>query len=474
MNVAAITQKEALVTSRDNRLRGLYLAVITVMIAALAIGWSRTDSFEMERVAAAQNDREVWHDQGERNPHSAAHFSRYAFKPIPALSSFDPGSIDYAGLAVWMEAHSRNPATFRHAEGAGDLARFVNLSPAWVMQYILPLVVILLLFASYAGEREDGTLRQLMSYGASPSLLFKGKLIGALRAVLKLLLPLLLLVTIATVFFDAGFSQEDIGLRLLGLFISYSLYLFVFAMLALGVSALCSTRRASAISLFAFWCFVSVLAPRFSGDVSVMNTPQPDGFETAQSLDGIGGAYWGQPELRAEKKAALLEKHGVTDTKDLPINFAAYELQASEEYADPKYDELYQDLSGIHAAQEKVLEVISLLSPTTAIVTLSSGLAGTDRLHHDAFASDAEAHRRVIIKQMNDDMMLNAGSSDYAYQSKEHFWQEIADFDGQLPLIGRFASSYLTPLIILLLWATGAFLFARHVALRAANMEAVK
>lgn len=474
MSVAAIAQKEALVASRDSRLKGLYLAVVIVMIAAITIGWNRTDSFERERVEAANNDREVWHDQGARNPHSAAHFSRYAFKPIPILSSFDPGSIDYSGLAVWMEAHSRNPATFRHAEGAGDLARFVNLSPAWVMQYILPLVVILLLFASYAGEREDGTLRQLMSYGASPTLLFKGKFRGALLAVLKLLMPLVILVAIATVFFDAGFEQTDLGVRLLGLFLVYTLYLFVFAMLALGVSALCNSRRAAAISLFAVWCLVSVLAPRLSGDVVVMNTPQPNGFETSKSLDEIGSSYWNQPELREEKKAAILEEYGVSDTADLPISYAAYELQTSEEYADPLYDQLYEGLATTHAAQERALGVLSLLSPTTAVMALSSGLAGTDRLHHDAFASDAEAHRRVIVKQMNDDMMLNAGSAGYAYQSDEHFWREIADFEGTLPPINRFVSEYAHSLFIIFLWAVGAYVFARWAARRAANMEAVK
>ncbi len=473
MSASVIARKEALVAGRDRRLRGIYIALLLAVIAALSVGVVRTNTFEMERTAAAQADRANFDAQGSINPHSAAHYSKYAFMPIPSLSGFDPGVIDYAGMAVWMEGHIQNPATFRRAEGAGDLARFVILSPAWVLQYLIPLLVVLLLFASYAGERQDGTLRQVMSYGASPSVLFIGKLRGALSALLKLLILLGGFVAIAILAFGEGAPQEDLGIRLAGLFVTYAVYLFIYAMLTIGLSALCSSRRAAAIALISVWSVVTVLAPRLGGDIAVMRTPQPDAFDTTFALNAVRGDF-GTSDYADRHREEFLETYGVTDVNDAPVDFAAHRLQASEDHANPLWDDFYGGLRDGYASQENTLKVLSVLSPTSAIMALSSGLAGTDRFHHTQFVQEAEAHRRVIIRQMNEDMIYNANGQSFLYQSDASFWPQIPAYEGRLPSIGTFVSNYLVHAGILLFWAVASFLFARWAANRAARLEAVK
>ena len=483
MSTSVIARKEGLITRRDKRLRVVYIAFLVAMIAAISVGVVRTNTFEAERAAAAQSDAAVFDDQGVKNPHEAAHFSQYAFMPIPTLSSFDPGVIDYAGLAVWLEGHIQNPATFRYAEGAGDLARFVILSPAWVMQYLMPLVVILLLFGSYAGEREDGTLRQLISYGSSPGMLFRGKLRGALSSLLKLLLILGGFVVVATFAFSTGSPQDDLAVRLSGLFLTYAAYLFIYAMLAIGLSALCSSRRTAAIALFSVWSVLTVLAPRLSSDVAVLETPQPNSFETAFALIERKGDFFGfapgtsvvvNTEHTDMNRAEFLEKYGVTDVNDAPVDFASYQLQASEEHANPLYDELYGSLRDRYSRQENTLTALSLFSPTTSIMALSSGLAGTDRLHHTEFVNAAEAHRRVIIRQLNEDMMYNANGTAWLYKSDASFWEDVPKFEGGLPSISAITPNYLVHAAILLVWAVATFAFARWAAHGAANVEAAK
>jgi len=474
MIATTIARKEVLLVRRDRRFRFIFLALLLVMLGAVLLGAARTDTFERERANALAADRSVWLDQGARNPHSAAHFSRYAFKPIPVLATLDPGSTDYAGLAVWMEAHSRNPATFRYAEGGGALSRFATLSPAWVMQTLTPLVIILLLFASYAGEREDGTLRQLLSSGASVGAVFWGKLRGALTALGWIYLPLAVLAVVAVTIIGGGAAQTDLLLRLVLMLLSYGVYLFAFAVTAMGISALCSTRRVAAIALFTFWFFATVLMPRLSADVATSFAPQPDGFEVSNSIDRIGSAFWNDETVRANARQEALDEYGVASADELPINYAAYELQASEVYGDRLFDEEYADLDAGHAAQEAVVDALALVSPTIAIKRLSAGLAGTDRLHHLAFLAEAETHRRQIIKQMNDDMMHNAGDAGYSYQSDPAFWQEIADFSGTTPLLRAHLATYLWPFLLLLLWALGAYLFARRAVARASNLESAK
>ncbi len=466
-----IAAKDLTLVFRNHRVMAVFVAVVLVMLGAVLIGAERTASFDRERNSALAADREVWLGQGARNPHSAAHFSRYAFKPLPALASFDPGTVDYAGLAVWMEAHRRNPATFRYAESAGASSTFENLSPAWVLQALVPLLIVLALFPSYAGEREDGTLRQLLGTGVTSDAVFAGKLLAALRLLLLILLPLVACSMLAVAFSDIDAHQPDPQLRTLGLAVAYSVYLLAFCLVALGVSALSPNRRSAAIGLFAFWFVFVVLVPRLAGELALARSPQPDATEIANSLGEIGMAFWDSDELRDTARQQALEKYGVQSVEELPIDYAAYELQFSEEYADPLYAEVYRELDAVHAAQERTLSALSMVSPTLAVARLSAGLAGTDRAHHLAFTQEAELHRQKIIKQMNDDMMLNAGDAGYGYQSDPEFWGEIADFHGSLPPWSRFASQYLWDLLALLVWLAAAFLFARNAVARAGDME---
>jgi ABC-2 type transport system permease protein len=142
------------------RARGvLTLGLLLVALLGLStwIGVQRVQTFEAERAAASAADRSIWVGQGADNPHAAAHFSRYAFKPIPTLGLFDPGALDTAGVAVWMEGHYQNPAQFRRIEDAPLGLRVAQFSPAWVLVLLGSLAIIVALHGIIAGEREDGT-----------------------------------------------------------------------------------------------------------------------------------------------------------------------------------------------------------------------------------------------------------------------------------------------------------------------------
>ena len=468
-----ISSKEQTIMGRNRFTTIIYLVTLVIMLVAIFLSWQRTDTLERERASAATNDHEVWINQGERNPHSAAHFSRYAFKPIPAMSTFEPGAIDYSGLAVWMEAHRRNPAVFRYAEGAGDLSNYVSLTPAWIMQVILPLVIILLLFSSYAGEREDGTLKQLLSHGISLKSIFQGKLSAAFYVVLKLLIPLSFIIIVATIFFQAGSAQVDQLLRLTILLSVYALYFMIFAFIAIGVSAKSTSRRSAAITLFTIWFVSIVVAPRFANDAATFVVPQPKGFEVERSLSEARAAYSKDDNYQEISRQEILDKYGVSSINDLPINYRGYILQRSEEHADPLYDEVYDDLKEVYERQEIILEGLSFLSPTTALKKLSAGLAGTDRIHHEAFSWEAELHRRSIIKQMNDDLMLNGVDTGNTYTAGVELWNQITEYRGEAPRFLSLISYYISMFAALITLTILAFLFARRTTLSIDDLEAI-
>ena len=66
---------------------------------------------------------EHWETQGEKNPHSAAHYGVYAFKPRLALSFVDEGVDSFTGTSVWLEAHRQNDFLLRPAQEATAVQR---------------------------------------------------------------------------------------------------------------------------------------------------------------------------------------------------------------------------------------------------------------------------------------------------------------------------------------------------------------
>ena len=177
MMIGAIIGKELTEIRRDGRALGLLGIVGLLLVLGLTTGLATENAREREVLQAQADDSAVFLEQGEKNPHSAAHFSRMAHKPVAPLASFDPGVSSYMGQVIWLEAHSRNPAMFRAAEDAPELSRLENFSIAGVLTLILPLLVVLMGYGSIAGERERGTLRQLVGSGASPIHLLLGKFV---------------------------------------------------------------------------------------------------------------------------------------------------------------------------------------------------------------------------------------------------------------------------------------------------------
>ena len=108
--IAVIARKELLTFLRSGVFLAIAVSMFVLFSAAAIHSAERASTFERERIAAESVDREVWDSQGERNPHSAAHFARYAFKPIPGFAAFDPGVTDYAGMAYgWRRTFRTRP-----------------------------------------------------------------------------------------------------------------------------------------------------------------------------------------------------------------------------------------------------------------------------------------------------------------------------------------------------------------------------
>lgn len=456
-----IAKKEFTEMIRDGRFRWSALIVLGLLLASLAFGWKNYMTVNREQSAAQTQSRTDWENQGQRNPHSAAHFGVYAFKPKVPLSLIDSGLDNFTGSFIWVEAHYQNPARGRPIEDATALQRFGELTAAGVLQLLLPLVIIFLTFNAFAGERESGTLRQLLSLGVERSNLIFGKTFGLLAALLLLLVPAVIVGVAAL----ALATENDILLssapRFALLCAGYLLYFGAFIGIALTVSAVASSVRISLTVLLGFWIFSCLLVPRLANDTAekLFRTPTAQEFWTAvdknmkQGIDGHDTRNERTKEL--EKK--VLEQYGVNKVEDLPINFNGIAMNAGEEYAAEVFDKHYADLWQNYYAQEGVHQFAGIVSPLMPARGFSMGLAGTDLAENENFTSAVEKYRREINRFLNLDFAENSTTKDgYRYTVNRELWEKTPEFNYVPPSTGWVMSRQIYNTALLCIWCFGA------------------
>ena len=467
--IASIARKEFIDAWRDGRFRWAGAVMLLLLGVALLLAWQQVERTRAERAAAAQQERENWLNQGDKNSHSAGHYGVYVFKPLPALAVFDRGLEPFVGTTVFLEAHRQNQAAFLPAQDATAMRRFGELTAATGLQLLVPLLIVLLTFGALAGERERGTLRQVLSLGVRPRDLVLGKALGLGLALALLLLPVAVLGAVALAKLPGG----DAGggwMRLAWLGGAYALYLAAILAVCLAVSSVASTARAALATLLVCWAANAVLAPRLATDLAqrLLPTPKLADFETAMNKavqEGIDGHNPRNDRLQAFARETL-KKHGKTRIEELPFNFNGLVMLESERMANEVYDHHFGKLWDRLEAQDRTVTWTGLVAPLLGLRSASMALAGTDFTHHRHFSVAAEQHRRDFVRVLNEDMMNNTTGGHHGGTAGRALWEKLPAFryDPPPPALALRAA---TPgLIVLALWAAVAWIALLRIAPR--------
>jgi ABC-2 type transport system permease protein len=466
--ITIIARKELTDMLRDGRFRWAAAIVLGLLAVALASGWTHYRSVAAQHEAAQQATREQWLAQGEKNPHSAAHYGVYAFKPKMPLSLVDRGVDSYVGVAAWLEAHRQNDFLYRPAQDGTVAQRLGELTAAGVLQLLMPLLIILLAFGAFAGEREQGTLRQLLSLGVGRRELALGKALGFSGALALLLVPAALVGAAALTLAMSGGAVAASLPRIALLAAGYLVYFGIFLAVSLAVSAWAPTSRLALVALLGFWIVNSLVAPRAVADVAKRVHPAPSAFAFQAGVDrdvrdGIDGRT-PQQQRNEELRRQVLAQYGVERVEDLPVNFSGISLQAGEEYANLVYDKNFGEVWGIYGRQNRVHQVGALVAPLLAVRSLSMAVAGTDFEQHRDFARAAEEYRRVLNRMMNEHIAehTEAGRPPVA---DADLWEEVPPFEYQAPTLASVLGNQRWSLFFLLGW----LVVGGAVAMRAAR-----
>jgi len=461
--VKRIARKELVEMLRDGRFRVLSAAVLAVSLLSLAVGWKHYADVSRQHAAAQAATRDQWLHQTKKNPHSAAHYGVYAFKPKSPLAIVDTGVDPYVGVAVWLEAHKQNEFKYRPAQDRTAVGRFGDMTAAETLQVLVPLFIVLMTFSAFAGEREQGTLRQLLSLGVEPRDLAVGKAAGIGAALGLVLLPSAVLgVTALTLTSDGGFlSGKPTRAALLVAF--YLIYFAVITAVSLGVSARARSSRLALVVLLSFWFANSLVASRVVADVASWLHPTPSAVEFQKAMD----AELNKPEEMERRldrrKAELMRQYKVETVDALPVAFSGVSLQEGENHGDEVFDAHYGRLFDTFDRQNTVYQLAGLVAPMLAIRSVSMGLASTDFQQHRHFITAAEGYRRLIQRTMNDDIMAHPTRT--AYLAGRELWEKVPEFEYEAPAASWVLGNTRWSIGVLFAWlVVAAFWMSRPLA----------
>lgn len=401
---------------------GLALAASAALLAALDLDRARS-----ARAAAASAESARWIGQGSKNPHSAAHYGVYVFKPLSTLAALDPGVEQYVGTSVWLEAHRQNDMVYRPAADNPGADRQFRLSPALMLQVLAPAAMIFLGFGMFAAERERGMLPALRLNGAPLGAIAAAR--GAVLLCLALSMSLPAVVAIGIVKWQAGDVEPlaDAVTRTLLFMAGYLIYLATWAALVTAASAFASTMRAALAVLVTAWTLLTLVVPRAAVELAQSAAALPSMQAFRQAIDD----ELGMPDDPAEaerQKQALLAQYGVDKVADLPVNWSGITQLRSEAHGNAVFDRHYGLLFDAMARQDRAIALASWLSPAVAIGGLSSHLAASDNTSHVAFVQAAEKHRRLMQELLNSDLARNPDRERVKYEAGKALWRSIPPF----------------------------------------------
>ncbi|WP_066774865.1 ABC transporter permease [Sphingomonas sp. CCH5-D11] len=470
MSVTRLIARDELRLMLRNRVAVIAFALLVLLtLVAVLSSWSHQRANADLRARHQHEAQHAFDAQPDRHPHRVVHYGHFIFRPLGPLAAFDPGVDAFTGSSMFLEGHRQNTANFGDVRQSSLLVRFGQLTPAFVLQVVAPLLLIFLGYGALARETEHGTMRVLMLQGASRGQVVRGKLLALGTVALLAGLP-------AMIGFLAIAGQPGaLALPMVVIALGYAAYLALWVVLIVLVSALVRRSRDALLALVALWAVAVVLLPRVAPDVASAAVPLQNRLQTdvaiARDLRRMGDSHNPDDPHFAAFKRSVLAKYGVTRIEDLPLNYKGLLGMEGERLTSELFDQYARQSYHAQDRQNALVEAVGMLSPAIALRSLSMAAAGTDFAGHRRFLEQAEAYRYALVQRLNrmqaeavsygDDTATDA-DADRRKRVSASNWGRMPDFAYQAPSGAMLAAGALPELAIVLGWlAVAAALLAR-------------
>jgi len=464
--IAAIVRTEWRAMLRNQVALAAAGLMLALTLAAVLVSHERVSAVNAERARLQASADAQWHDQPDRHPHRVVHYGHYVFRPLSPLAFFDFGVDPFTGHTLFLEGHRQNSANFSEAGQSSVLLRFGQLTPAFVLQVLTPLLIVFLAFGSVARERERGQLRLQLTQGVSGGVLLAGKL--AAHAGIAMLLAAPALAALAAI----AVIHHAVAAEALAMLAGYALYLLLWAVGAVLVSALLPRARDALLALVAVWILSAILLPRIMPDLAMLGTGRPSRIETEaaihQRMKALGDSHNPDDPYFSRFKQQVLAKYGVSRIEELPVNYGGLVMQEGERLTSALFDEFMRADYQRQAAESGFVYRAALLSPVIALRRMSTALAGTNLDSHTRFLFEGEKYRYGFVQSLNSLHITKIRyENDRDQRVDRHHWDETPRFAYPPMPFASVAARHAWPVFALLAgWLLALAIAARVIAQR--------
>lgn len=340
-----------------------------------------------------QRDTTVKEGLTEFKNASDAFMNEYALKPVvwkspSPLQSLSIGQSDnqpfYYSIWVYNNVYNnkvseiRNPAKLR----AG------NFDLAFVLIYLLPLLLIAYSFNAAGEDDENGITKLLAAQGYSIHRLLVYRLCfyGLLVISLGVLLSILGLLS------SGGFSS----LNSLGWLMLTVIYLVFWLAVCYGIVAIVRNSSGSALALVGIWVILNLLVP--SAIQQLQHQHDPHGLEIADADREFGAKLWNMDknklidtlfEIRPD-----LKKYGVNDTNT--VRSIAYSYLNMRNMSATG-----QLLDSLNAVEQQKISDLNYFNPIFSAQLLYNQLAASELEDFIKFRKDVSHYQLQRIEKIN-------------------------------------------------------------------------
>lgn len=447
-------------------LRSRLAMVAFVLLASLSIiaAWNGATQFERmanERAVAQSAANRAFANQPDRHPHRMVHYGTYALRNLGPLAAFDSGVDAFAGSLIYLEGHRQNATTLGTARESSGLIRFGQLTPAFVLRTLVPLLLIFVGFSMLVSERQSGLINLQLTHGISAGQLVMGKIAALGTIALAAALPAL-----GSIFW-AGVAQDEDAAVALVIAASVLLWLAFWVVAITLASAQARSAQSALLALVMAWTLLVVLVPRAAAGVAMLAYPLPSKAELDlvihDELRALGDSHNPNDPHFAAFKAGLLRRYQVSRVEDLPFNFRGALSTEGERLTSKLFARHASEMAQAQLAQHRLLTVVGLISPAIGFAQASMAGAGTDLASHLAFLDAAEAHRYRLIQSLNGLHTFQVRASDDAARNRDpiaerqsrisaRFWANQKPFHHDGPSAQQRIMNMLPGLTVMLAW----------------------
>ena len=460
MSAVSLIARDELRLMRRNRVAVTAVVLLLILtLVAVVTSWTHQQGIADTRARHQAEANHAFEAQPDRHPHRVVHYGHFIFRPLGPLAAFDPGVDAFTGNNMFLEGHRQNTANFGDVRQSSLLVRFGQLTPAFVLQAVAPLLLIFLGYGAVARETERGTLRPLMLQGASARAIVLGKL--AALGLVAVLVGLPAMIGFVLISGQPGAYAGPMATIAL----AYGAYLALWVVAITLVSILVRRRRDALLALLAVWAITVVLLPRVAPDVAAQVYPLANRLQTdvaiARDLRRMGDSHDPDDPYFAQFKANVLKRYGVARIEDLPVNYKGLLALEGETMTTRLFDRYAGESFATQGAQNALVAGIGALSPTMALKQASMAAAGTDFAGHRRFLEQAETYRYDLVQRLNrlqadavsyaDDTAHDAGA-DRRKRIGADNWQRMPEFAFEQPGPATLVRASLPGVLIILGW----------------------